>query len=202
MRRRYCERPSSSEQFFTGMFGVDDEVWENIYAIPFLATIESKLRSFQFKINHNIFFTNEKLHKLKMKETLEDGSQVEISPGCTFCKIEVETLEHLFIDCVHVNHLWVKLENILDYSFSRSEKLLGCYDKTHVRSFDILSHLTILLEYFINTSRLKKNSTSLFNFHKKKIITTESTELKIATKNGKIKQHLEKWGDTITKFSI
>ena len=156
LRRRYCERPSSSEQFFKEIFGVEEEVWENIYAIPFLATIESKLRSFQFKINHNIFFTNEKLHKLKMKETLEDGSQVEISPGCTFCKIEVETLEHLFIDCVHVNHLWVKLENILDYSFSRSEKLLGCYDKTHVRSFDILSHLTILLKYFIHTSRLKK----------------------------------------------
>ena len=33
LRRRYCERPSSSEQFFTGMFGVDEEVWEKIYAI-------------------------------------------------------------------------------------------------------------------------------------------------------------------------
>ena len=180
---------------------MDEEVWENIYAIPFLATIESKLRSFQFKINHNIFFTNEKLHKYKMKETLEDGSQADILPECTFCKIEVETLEHLFIDCEHVNHLWTKLENILNYSFSRLEKLLGCYDKTHLRSFDILSHLTILLKYFIHTSRFKK-IVPHFSIFTKKIINTESTELKIATRNGKIKQHLEKWGETIMKFSI
>ena len=34
-----------------------------------------------------------------MKETLEDGSQTDILPGCTFCKIEVESLEHLVDFC-------------------------------------------------------------------------------------------------------
>ena len=141
------------------------------------------------------------MHKLKIKETLEDGTLVEILPECVFCKTEVETLEHLFIDCEHVNHLWIELENIVNYSYSRSEKFLGCYEKTHMRNFDILSHLTILLKYYIHTCKYKKCK-PCFSVFTKKIITTESTELNIATRNSKIRQHLDKWGDTITKLSL
>ena len=176
-------------------------MWEKIYSIPFIATIESKLRAFQFKINHNIFYTNEKLHKMNYKNVSEDGTVTPILPKCTFCEMDIETLEHLFISCQYVNELWVKLENILNYSFSRVEKLLGCFEKTNIRSFDIFNHLTILLKYYIHTCRLKK-SKPIFPVFQKRIITTETTELSIATKHGKIKQHLEKWGEIITHFSI
>ena len=40
-----------------------------VYCIPFNATIYTKLRSFQFKINHSILYTNEKLHKVKLSDT-------------------------------------------------------------------------------------------------------------------------------------
>jgi len=136
-----------------------------------------------------------------MKNTLEDGTEVEILPECVFCKTQVETLEHLFIDCEHVNRLWGKLEDCLNYSFTRPEKLLGCYEKTHLRNFDIISHLTILIKYYIHTCKVRK-CIPYFSVFTKKIITTESTELSIATKNGKTKQHLDKWGDVITKFSF
>ena len=97
------------------------------------------------------------------------------------------------------DHEYIK--NIIGYSFSRCEKLLGCYGKTHLRNFDILSHLTILLKFYIHTCKHKKCKPH-FSVFVKKIISTESTELKIATKNGKTKQHLDKWGETITKFSL
>ena len=82
---------------------LNEDDWENIYRLPFLATIESKLRSFQFKINHNIYFTNKKLNDLNMIE----------SDKCDFCKTEIETLEHLFSACVHVSPLWDYLCSVL-----------------------------------------------------------------------------------------
>ena len=59
---------------------MNDDNWKNIYRLPYHATIESKLQSFQFKVNHNIYYTNEKLHMVKMSDT----------PLCAFCKKENE----------------------------------------------------------------------------------------------------------------
>ena len=59
----------------------------------------------------------------------------------------------------------------------------------------------IILKYYIHTCKVRK-CIPYFSVFTKKIITTESTELNIATKNGKTKQHLDKWGDVITKFSF
>ena len=49
------------------------------------ATLESKLREFQFKILNRIVFTNEKLFRFGMAD----------SPSCAFCQTEVESVEHL-----------------------------------------------------------------------------------------------------------
>ena len=60
--------PPSSENFFKSNFDIAND-FEQIYCIPFNATIYTKLRSFQFKTNHNILYTNEKLHKVKLSDT-------------------------------------------------------------------------------------------------------------------------------------
>ena len=63
--------------------------WKEIYSLPFVVTIETKIREFHYKILNNIVFTNEKLFRLKMVD----------SPLCVFCKGEVESLEHLRFFC-------------------------------------------------------------------------------------------------------
>ena len=51
-----------------------------------LKCVETKIREFQYKVlNRDIVFTNEKFFKIKMID----------SPQCTFCKNEIEFLEHL-----------------------------------------------------------------------------------------------------------
>ena len=50
----------SSENFFKSILNINSEDFEQIYSIPFNTTIYTKLRAFQFKINHNILYTNEK----------------------------------------------------------------------------------------------------------------------------------------------
>ena len=79
----------SSENFFKSNLNTNNGDFEQIYSIPFNTTIYTKLRAFQLKINHNMLYTNEKLHKVKLSD----------SPLCTLCNTETETLEHLLVDC-------------------------------------------------------------------------------------------------------
>ena len=47
---------------------------------------------FQFKINHHILYTHDKLFKAKLAE----------SDTCHVCKSK-QTLRHLFVECLHVH---------------------------------------------------------------------------------------------------
>ena len=49
---------------------------------------------FQFKINHLILYTRDKLVKAKATD----------SDSCHLCKLK-QTVEHLFVECQHV-HSW------------------------------------------------------------------------------------------------
>ena len=50
---------------------------------------------FQFKINHHILYTRDKLFKAKITDY--DSCHVWESK---------QTLEHLFVECLHVHSLW------------------------------------------------------------------------------------------------
>ena len=47
------EEPTS-EEFFENLLQLELVQWEDVYKLPFLVTIENKMRAFQFKINHNL----------------------------------------------------------------------------------------------------------------------------------------------------
>ena len=63
--------------------------------LPRQATIESSLRSFQYKILNNILYLNEKLFKFKTVD----------SPLCSLCKTENESTLHLFCECAVTSNL-------------------------------------------------------------------------------------------------
>ena len=50
--------------------------WEKIYLLPFKATLDTKLREFQYKILNRILYTNKMLFKFKKVD----------SPLCDFCE--------------------------------------------------------------------------------------------------------------------
>ena len=54
-----------------------------------------KLSMFQFKINHLILYTRDKLVKAKATD----------SDSCHVCKLK-QTVEHLFVECQHVHSFW------------------------------------------------------------------------------------------------
>ena len=57
--------------------------------LPRIATIESSLHSFQYKLLNNILYLNERLFKFDVMK----------SPLCSLCILVNETVVHLFCEC-------------------------------------------------------------------------------------------------------
>ena len=82
-------------------------IWPLAYQLPFLCSLETKLREFQYKILNHILFTNSLLYKIKMVD----------SPLCSFCSMQDETTEHLFFHCDKVRLFWEELKVILTFVY-------------------------------------------------------------------------------------
>ena len=77
------------------------------------------------------------------------------SPNCTFCNDYTENQYHLFIECKHVQPLWADLETILGQKLSDTEKMLGCFLTMTNKRYDVVSHITILVKYYIHICHIK-----------------------------------------------
>ena len=113
------EKPSSKELYSTLMTNFTNQPspnvyfekifpnlkfdWRKIYILPCITTINTYLRSFQYKILNNIFFLNKKLLVFRMKNT----------PLCSCYNKEEEKLLHIFSECTSVIYLWQQLATSL-----------------------------------------------------------------------------------------
>ena len=88
-------------------FQVTNLNWKRMYRLPFLLTVESKYKWFQYRINNRILATNSFLKKINIVD----------SDLCSFCKKETETIVHLFCNCENVVHLWDSVNEC--YSLNR-----------------------------------------------------------------------------------
>ena len=74
-------------------YGVDDSDIHKIYKWPFLTTKNTKLIMLQFKINHNIIYTKDKLKKVNLIS----------NDVCHLCEREKHTIKHMLLKCTYVN---------------------------------------------------------------------------------------------------
>ena len=84
------QTPPSAQKRIQDQFSDVQFDWNEMYSLSFKVSVETEIGEFQYKVLNNIVFRNEKLFKIKMIH----------SPQCTFCKNEIESLEHLFYNCV------------------------------------------------------------------------------------------------------
>ena len=80
-------------------FEEEDLKCKDIYLIPIRATIDTKLREFQYKFITRIIPTNTFLYKCNISN----------SSLCEFCCRDVETVKHLFWECHYAQHFWSQL---------------------------------------------------------------------------------------------
>jgi hypothetical protein len=175
----------TSETFFKTQFDVSDDNFSDVYGIPFISTIYTKLRAFQFKINHNIFYTNEKLYKIGYEDL----------PLYRMCDEKMETLKHLFFECEHLKAFWEKITNQLLKPFgvnslSKENVIFGITPNDKLNN--VVNHIILEAKYYIHVCRLEKNN-PVFLRLKNRLKITENIERHIAFKNNKMKKHEYKW---------
>jgi len=177
----------TSRSFFNRMFDIEQTEWTFLYSMPFLVTVYTKLREFQWKLNHNILYTNAMLFHM--------NSPLVASDNCTFCDNACETLVHLFCECEAVECIWRAIYNLWGQylkcprKFSAKQIILG--DK---HFSNLLNHIILMTKMSIYVCKLKKELPSLG-----KVIAdvkyTKNIEHKISERKNSLPIYLNKWSD-------
>ena len=93
-------------------FDLDDITVSKVFLNLLSVSSETFIRSFQLKLLDDIVFTNKRLAKIGY--VLHDT--------CTFCKVETETIYHLFYECPFTLLFWENFENFWFVLSGKREK--------------------------------------------------------------------------------
>lgn len=131
--------------------------WGNISELPFKVTLESKIQTMQYQILNWIVRTNNYLYKIKLKD----------SSLCSFCKLNIETIENLYTECPEVKDIWYRIEELfltkykVSFVFDKRSILFGKYNNNKLYRVQNLLILIVNNTFFPVNSNLSKNLTFL-----------------------------------------
>jgi hypothetical protein len=127
---------------------IEKNDWNKYYQLPYITTIESKLRSFQYHILKRSLVTNTFLH---MCNIIEDNK-------CDFCKEEPETLEHLFFECRVTKKFWNDVSGVLPKKTSLNKYLCKRNVMCGILNPEnkIVNHLYLLVKCYIYINQCLK----------------------------------------------
>ena len=185
------KQSATSEIYFNELFHISTYRMKYFYELPFRTTIYTKLRSFQFKVNHNILYTNEKLHRIGKKNSAQ----------CGFCEQNTETLSHLLAECTKVKPIWEKIAQEMFPPFGitklcTKDIILGI--KLDEKQNNIINHIILETKYYIYVCKLEESQPT-YNRIKNRLKITESVERKIAYRKDRLLQHNHKWHHLINE---
>ena len=126
---------------------IDKQYW----ALAQTCTKESRLKELQWKILHNIYPTNILLNKMGLVGNNK----------CSYCLLEVDYIEHFFIECKQIKPLWIKVSDIFHQkhykriSLSDKNKLFGIIKSVELTSLEkkYLNHLILIAKMCISKYR-------------------------------------------------
>ena len=143
-------KPPTSQLYFEKVLGFGKVEWEKVYMLPRIVTIESSLRSFQYKILNNILYLNERLFKFNVVD----------SPLCSLCGAYNELIKHLFCTCTVTQRLWHQLKSLLYESISfpilePKTVILGLPSET-TSNYILINHIILSYKWFIFLKRKER----------------------------------------------
>ena len=148
-------RPATVPSSLESSLQLTNADWKKIYTLPRLTTMESSLCSFQYKILNNVLFLNERLYKFN----------VVTSPLCSLCKVENESVSHLFCYCRETRSLWQHVQKWLpDYGklphLEPQLIILGIRDDDKPDNI-LINHMILLFKRYICLKKEDQNGLSL-----------------------------------------
>ena len=98
--------------------------WNKIYTIPLRSTTDVTLKTFQYKFLYRLISTNKLLYKFNLCN----------SNLCDFCRSNIETVDHLFWECIVVQRFWSELHSFLlsiniKFSYNKETIFFGVFKK-------------------------------------------------------------------------
>ena len=164
----------TSQVYFENIFNNFNFDWNKIYILPRLVTLDSVLRSFQYKVLHNVLFVNQKLFLFRTVS----------SPLCSFRNREEEINLHTFYYCIFTKALWNDLKNSFEGflqlpDLTPQSAMFGFLD-INTNVYLISNHLLLIFKFYVYKARTIKEVN--FNILKRKRKKVQETE-KIISKN-------------------
>lgn len=143
----------------------------------------TKMRNFQFRFLHRIIFTGDILYKWKIVD----------SPLCTYCRLDYETLEHLFYKCSITIRFWEMLfswfEALTDTEVNPElENVCFC----NYEEDKLLSTIILLAKQHIFSRKCIDREPNVYIF-KDSLMQLISIERYQALKTKKYKPFVKKW---------
>ena len=136
------------------ILNIQNSEWREIFKIPFKVTQNTKLQWLQYRINQRILATNNYLYKIKVINC----------PDCTFCKEEIETIEHLLWNCHVVQSFLDEIDswfliNGISIPFTKKNFLFG--DISNSCNSCIINLIFLRIKQYIYKMRYFKKNLSL-----------------------------------------
>ena len=164
--------------------------WKNIFRQILKITIDTKLRSFQYKYLMHIVPNNEKLFKYGMIE----------SSLCDFCNSSTESNIHLFWECSYIQPFWCEITRFLNERLNILDGIALTYQSISFCNVDInntiksncVNYIILLGKYFIFKNKYQKTTP---NFNEFRYYLNHNLNLEgiIAEMKGKTDAHQNKW---------
>ena len=124
--------------------------------LPRLATDNTYMRLFQYKLLNNAFFMNKKLHIFG----------IESSPLCSFCNLCNKTPLHMFYECDSIKCLWSDLVQFFKNSLvlptlTPQTAIFGFFDSTKSeynfkKNKLLINHILLIFKLYVYRSREKQ----------------------------------------------
>ena len=123
---------SKSHNRLSDIYNIDEEEWKCIYCMPRNIQLSNTAKENQYKILHNCIATNQLLYKMKLIE----------SPRCGFCFLYVQSVKHLYWDCLIIKNFWFAVKSWMcnqhDIRITLNPKLifLGYFEEANFKTIN------------------------------------------------------------------
>ena len=162
--------------------GPEELDWDEIHLRNFKCTIDTRLRSFYFKVFHNAIAFNEFLFKINRKD----------SPDCVFCGKNPENIIHFFCECDIVKPIWNDLVKVIKDKYDTGFTISSFVKNFGIQNDKFITYLFLCLKYYLYLCKFQNkipNWTHYVNFLKN----NRETEYFIAKRHDKLSVHFKKW---------
>ena len=147
--------------------------WKLIYRIPRIATLETKVCIFQYKLLNNVLYLNKKLFQFGIISQSK----------CSFCELYDETPHHIFYECTCAQKLWNRLrlylsEKVAVPALNPQSSIFGFTDVLN-HNFLLVNHLLLIFKCNIYNSRVN----NIISFQSLKYVISQIKYIEKTTSN-------------------